>query len=418
MSAAVTLKTENFGELTDDAGRAVSVQKFTWQTGAGLRLSVLNLDAAIIELCVPDRSRQNAVNVLLAVDNLDEYLQLDPTIVCGAHFEKDWPALSGNGRRLEPGTGRRVIDGGRMWDCFVDQTRLHLSLMRKPPTQRRSVTFATITISVEPANVVRIQYQTCGANGGQFRVAHRFLLNLAGAESGARGTYEHVVQLNADTYIDEAHNLRASVENIADLRIAQHLGLSLYKAHQEGAQNSPRIGGIYAVNNACQDGFALRLIHTGSGRALELYSDFPWLHFSTLDHLPPAKDTIVPFYPREGIERVSLIFALDEFILSVVNSAEEEQPSVQTEQDGAWDEKDEIPEQEATACGAKFQKNNGFLIHPMACTFRSKDQESIATETRERCPSHDHHASAPVGPFVGHVTLKFGICKPLQPEDR
>uniref|UniRef100_A0A182NUG9 Uncharacterized protein n=1 Tax=Anopheles dirus TaxID=7168 RepID=A0A182NUG9_9DIPT len=408
MSAAVTLKTENFGVLTDDTGRTVSVQKFTWQTAAGLRLSVLNLDAAIIELCVPDRTWQSAANVLLAVANLDQYLQLDPANVCGAHFEKDWPHLA------EKAAGSRAIDCNRVWDCFVDRTRLHLSLARKPPSLRRS-TFATINISVEASNVVRIQYQTCCANGGHSRVAHRLLLNLGGADAGAPGTFEHVVQLNADSYIDAARSLRPAAENVADLRIAQHLGLSLYKARNESAGSDARIGGIYALNNACRDGFALRLIHTGSGRALELYCDFPWLHFSTLDHLPPGKDTIVPFYPREGIQRVSLVFALDQFILSVLNSVEETEPTEEADQRECYD-KGEM-QQEATDCATKFQKNNGFLIHPLACSFRGKEAESAAAESAEQCHSHERDTSCP-GPFVGHVTLKFGICKPLSPEDR
>uniref|UniRef100_A0A182YQY3 Uncharacterized protein n=1 Tax=Anopheles stephensi TaxID=30069 RepID=A0A182YQY3_ANOST len=412
MASAVTLTAEDFGSLADGMGRSVSVQKFTWQTVAGLKLSVLNLDAAIVELCAPDRTWQNTANVLLGVETLDEYLQLDSTLICGAQFEKGWPILTGNGVRTDTAAGR-TTDLNRVWHSFVDETRLHLSLVRKSTAKHRN-TYATVTISVEPSNVVHIQYQTCCTNGEVFRLAHRFLFNLGGCESGAHGTFEHVVQLNADSYVDENRNLRTAGENFTDLRIAQHLGLSLYKARNEGMDGVDGIRGIYGLNNTAEDGYALRLIHTGSGRAMELYCNFPWMHFSSLDHLPPGKDAIVPFYPREGIQRVSLVFDLEQFILAVVGG---------TEQSSSEEEQDEhslaesIPdqEQEASACSTKYAKNDGFLIHPLACPFRPVETQKANPDLPDAHPITPCRGQTPV-PFIGHVTLKFGICKALTQE--
>uniref|UniRef100_A0A182PPL6 Uncharacterized protein n=1 Tax=Anopheles epiroticus TaxID=199890 RepID=A0A182PPL6_9DIPT len=406
MTSAVKLTAEDFGTLTDGQGQSVSVQKFTWRTAAGLKLCVLNLDAAIVELYAPDRSWESTANVLLAVDSLDEYLQLDPTLVCAAHFEQGWPMLTQNGLRAQ--------DLNRVWHSFVDETRLHLSLVRKSNTSHHRSTFATVTICVEPSNVVRIQYQTCCTSGGLYRLAHRFLFNLAGRDAGAEGAYEHVVQLNADSYVDEKRHLRASNENITDLRIAQHLGLSLYKARNEGMECADSVQGIYSLNNSAKDGFALRIIHTGSGRAMEMYCDFPWLHFSTLDHLPAGAKAIIPFYPREGIERVSLVFDLEKFILSIVSGAEEALREKETQENEieSLNGKEDPPEVSPRA--GRFHKNDGFLIHPLACPFRVKTHETNDLETIQ--PPSPCPAQAPV-PFIGHVTLKFGICKPLSPEN-
>uniref|UniRef100_A0A182WTZ5 Uncharacterized protein n=1 Tax=Anopheles quadriannulatus TaxID=34691 RepID=A0A182WTZ5_ANOQN len=422
MSSPVRLTVEDFGTLTDEQGHRVSVQKFTWQTAAGLKLCVLNLDAAIIELCAPDRSWSSSANVLLAADSLDEYLQLNPTLACAAHFEQGWPMLTRNGLR-QNAAGCRTVDLNRVWHSFVDETRLHLSLMHKSPTTHHRSTFATVTICVEASNVVRIQYQTCCTSGGLYRLAHRLLFNLAGHDAGAAGAFEHVLQLNADSYVDERRNLRAAGENFTDLRIAQHLGLSLYKARNEGLEGADGVRGIYSLNNTAQDGFAVRLIHTGSGRAMEMYCDFPWMHFSTLDHLPAGERTIVPFYPREGMRRVSLVFDLEKFILSIVDGSEEvasdSQEETQSLEPSESEDIKEDRQEVSTYAPGRFVKNDGFLIHPLACPFRAKAQETIGTDARDIQPSpsppNPCPAQAPV-PFIGHVTLKFGICKPLSPE--
>uniref|UniRef100_A0A182T9C8 Uncharacterized protein n=1 Tax=Anopheles maculatus TaxID=74869 RepID=A0A182T9C8_9DIPT len=418
MASAVTLTAEDFGTLTDGMGRSVSVQKFTWQTVAGLKLSVLNLDAAIIELCAPDRTWKNSANVLLGVNNLDEYLQLDSTLICAAQFEKGWPILTSYGIRKDAPTGR-TVDLNRVWHSFVDETRLHLSLVRKSTAKHRN-TYATVTISVEPSNVVRIQYQTCCTNGEVFRLAHRFLFNLGGSESGAQGTFEHVVQLNADSYVDENRNLRTAAENFTDLRIAQHLGLSLYKARNEGLDDVDGIKGIYGLNNTAEDGFALRLIHTGSGRAMELYCNFPWMHFSTLDHLPPGKDAIVPFYPREGIQRVSLIFDLKQLILAIVSGTEETASDEEHDELSLVESADDVnlnQDQEASTYTGKYIKNDGFLIHPLACPFRPVENQKVNSDLPDAQPAITPCRGQTPVPFIGHVTLKFGICKALSQED-
>ncbi|XP_052898602.1 uncharacterized protein LOC128305272 [Anopheles moucheti] len=413
MASAVTLAAEDFGTLTDGQGRSVSVQKFTWQTVAGLKLSVLNLDAAIIELCAPDRTWKSSANVLLGVERLEEYLQLDPTLICAAHFEKGWPLLAGNGVRPDA-PGGRTIDPNRVWHSFVDETRLHLSLVRKSPAKHRS-TYATVTISVESSNVVRIQYQTYCTSDEVFRLAHRFLLNLGGCDAGAHGTFDHVVQLNADTYVDENRKFRTAAENFADLRIAQHLGLSLYKARNEGLPCADSIDGIYGLNNTAEDGFAMRLIHTGSGRAMELYTNFPWMHFSSLGHLPSGKDAIVPFYPREGVQRVSLVFDLDQFILSVI-SGTEQASSGDEQQDNNGDVDHDRQEQDSTTCLGKYIKNDGFLIHPLACPFRPMENHNPTPDSPDTQLPNTCRGQTPM-PFIGHVTLKFGICKPLTAEE-
>uniref|UniRef100_A0A182MLJ0 Uncharacterized protein n=1 Tax=Anopheles culicifacies TaxID=139723 RepID=A0A182MLJ0_9DIPT len=414
MASAVTLTAEDFGTLTNGLSRSVSVQKFTWQTAAGLKLSVLNLDAAIIELCAPDRTWKSTANVLLGVETLDEYLQLDPTLTCAAHFEKGWPILTGNGVQPETPGCFGMVDLNRVWHSFVDETRLHLSLVRKSSAKHRN-TYATVTISVEPSNVVRIQYQTCCTNSEVFRLAHRFLFNLGGCDSGAQGTFDHVVQLNADTYVDDKRNLCMVGDSFADLRIAQHLGLSLYKARNEGLKGVDSIGGIYGLNNTAEDGFAMRLIHTGSGRAMELYCNFPWMHFSSLDHLPKGRNAIVPFYPREGLQRVSIIFDLEQFILSVVSGTEETKASNE-DQDKAQTN-DSGVQQEVSTYSRKYIMNDGFLLHPLACPFRSvENPKATAPGTPDTQLPYPCRGQTPV-PFIGNVTLKFGICKPLSPQE-
>ncbi|XP_058122259.1 uncharacterized protein LOC131293040 [Anopheles ziemanni] len=402
MSSGVILEIKEFGELLDDAGQKVSVQRFTWKTQAGLKLSVINLDAAIIELCIPDRTLQldRSENILLGVDTLEEYLQLDPTLMCAARFEgsvRDRTAQEN--QPLKPG----VVDRTRVWHPFVDGTRLHLSL-------EQSI-IATVTITVEAMNVVRIQYRTSCATGGLCRLAHRFLINLAGRDAGPAGTYEHVVQLNSDRYIDNKRFLRHVSENLADLRIAQHLGLILYNARNasRGSQMET-LCGIYTVNNASQEGFAARLIHAGTGRAMELYCNFPWLCFSTMSQLPAGRDQLVPFYPREGLRRVSLVFDIERFVMSIVDVLEKESSKENDQRAVCIEDQDKEQAKDQDA-GGRFCRDAGLLLSPISCPFKISPfpfQHQIPTEASSTRPNG---ASQSPVTFVGHVTLKFGICK-------
>uniref|UniRef100_A0A182JLA6 Uncharacterized protein n=1 Tax=Anopheles atroparvus TaxID=41427 RepID=A0A182JLA6_ANOAO len=388
MPDGVVLHSSEFGVLLDNAGQNISVQKFTWITQAGLKLSVLNLDAAIIELCAPDRNARLSENILLGVDSLHEYLQLDPAIACAARFEPPLSRVAKQHSQDEP----IPVDQARVWLPFVYGTRLQLSLEQCRNNKSRLI-IATITITVEPSNVVRIQYRTTCASGGLYRLAHRFLVNLAGRNAGPGGTYDHVVQLNSDSYVDRNCFLRSASENLADMRIAQHLGLLLYNARQCGNMEAA-LGGIYAMNNASHEGFAIRLIHTDSGRAMELYCDYPWMHFSTLSELPPGQDELVPFYPRQGLHRLSLVFDINRFVLNIVDALEKgssKDPKDQSE-DNLLLNGDQNPKLQG-----HFMRNAGLLIHPLGCPFKIKRAPRVS----------------PSLAFIGHTTLKFGFCKEL-----
>ncbi|XP_052864516.1 uncharacterized protein LOC128271119 [Anopheles cruzii] len=390
MSSGVTLTAASFGSLTDSAGRSVEVKKFTWQTKAGLKLAILSLDAAIVELWVPDRDRQSA-NILLGPDTLEEYQQLDSDLICGACFEHEG---------TESGETKKRPFADRVWQPFVDGTRLHLSVLLRCG---RKNTVATVSVSVDPANVVHFHYQTC-STGKVVRLAHRLLVNLAGRDAGPAGTYAHVVQLNANSYVDGRHNLRDAADDVADLRVAQHLGFSIHRAN--GATKN--LAGVYSLQTGSSAGssftragqtFGLRMIHGGTGRVVELYCDFPWLRFNTLNHLPDTEDSISSYYPRHGLRQLSLLFDLNRFIMSIVNVIEGA-PEVLIQHNKHDNNKEKFNPD------GRFVKHCGFLVHPLGNIVMIG--AGGGTRTAEADPK-----SRPTY-FNAHVSLKFGLCREMR----
>ncbi|XP_035772561.1 uncharacterized protein LOC118456152 [Anopheles albimanus] len=380
MSANVSLTTETFGVLADKEGRSIPVEKFIWQTRAGLRICVLNLDAAIVELWVPGSDRV-PVNILLAPDTLQEFLQLDPNLICGAYFvapECLGPAEKPNEERVQ------AMVSDRIWQPFVDGTRLHLS--RQLDAGRRN-TLTSVTISVEPSNVVHIHYQAYGS-GKDVRVSHRWLLNLGGRDGGPTATHQHVVQINANMLIDGKRTLRTVASNLADFRIAQHLGVSIF-----GASRASELAQNYLLNSAALDGYSLRLIHDPSGRAMELYCDFPWLRFTTLDDLPEGQGAPC-YHPHCALRRLSLLFDLNRFITSIVDVIE-----------GGKEKRVPTDKHQAPCTGGRFVKHSGLLVHPKYIEFPVPGATATEAITEKLARSIPRPTL-----FNANVRLKFGLC--------
>ncbi|XP_058449341.1 uncharacterized protein LOC131429299 [Malaya genurostris] len=306
-SEKVKLFVSKFGQLSDEkSGQCFEVQKFTWETTNRFTFEVITLDAAIVSIRTPDKDFIP-----------DEVILCSGTLKAYLHYASQNLSCSVQCAALK----RHTDVSQRIWLPYVSGSDLILTNVILADYRNLMI---RVRFSVSFNNFVQISYQVVSDRAGPFETTHRFVLNLGGRISGHFGTYDHVVQMNAEEFYkvkgkkvwDTVSHSMAN--DLADLRVAQHVGMAIYRSEQNG------FNGIYRL--AAQNGmdFNVRLIQARKRRVMEIHSDFSWVHFSTLDDLPEITENIVPFYACIGIRNIEQIFDMDELVNSVVKFVEGE----------------------------------------------------------------------------------------------
>ena len=185
-----------FGRLPD--GR--SVQCYTLDNGAGMRLSTINLGGIVTAVHVPDR-HGHVANVVLGFDTLADYVERNPhfgTIVgryanriAGARF-----VLDGDVHALPANDGPNVLHGGergfgaRWWDATVDPPGADGSVslrLNRTSTHGEEGFPGVLQVSVRYTltrrNEWRVDYRATCDRATVVNLSHHDYFNLAGAGS-------------------------------------------------------------------------------------------------------------------------------------------------------------------------------------------------------------------------------------------
>nr|NP_001394201.1 uncharacterized protein LOC125387292 [Aedes aegypti] len=305
-SENIKLFVSKFGHLIDPCSKdPIYVHKYTWETSNRLTFEVITLDAAIIGLRTPDRE-YTPEEVLLVSGNLQEYM----------HYDDQNLTSSVQSVAL----GRRNTNWSqRIWSPYVNGSDLILTKVLLDECRNL---MARIRFSVSFNNVVRINYKVVSDRIQTLETTHRLVMNLGSRNAGCLSTYDHVVQVNADGFYQVRKNrvrdyvMREMADDLEDLRIAQHIGMAIYRSEKSG------FNGVYKLSERHGKQFDARIIHARTGRVVELYSDLGWIRLSTLNDLPDPNKSIAPFYASLGVKHIDQIFDLEEFIRSVVRVIE------------------------------------------------------------------------------------------------
>ncbi|KXJ72159.1 hypothetical protein RP20_CCG018730 [Aedes albopictus] len=306
-SENIKLFVSKFGHLIDPCSQEdIFVQKYTWETSNRLTLEVITLDAAIVGLQTPDRDYIPA-EVLLVSGNLPEYMHYDEQNLTSSVQSKVM-------RRQGKTTWSE-----RIWSPYINGSDLILTKVLLDECRNLMM---RVRFSVSFNNVVRISYQVVSDRVQSLETTHRLVMNLGGRNAGYLSTYDHVVQVNGDGFHQVRRNrvrdhiVKEMADDLVDLRVAQHVGMAIYRSDKAG------FNGVYKLSERRRKEFDARIIHAGTGRVVESYSDFGWVQFSTLDDLPDPDKSIAPFYASLGVKRIDQIFNLDGFIRSLVHLIE------------------------------------------------------------------------------------------------
>ncbi|XP_053692305.1 uncharacterized protein LOC128740764 [Sabethes cyaneus] len=300
------LSVSKFGVLTCPKTRETfEFQKFTWTTTNRLTFEVITLDAAIVSLRVPDRNFKPDEVLLASSETLKAYL---------------YYAEANMTSSIQSAPLKRSNEWSqRIWSSYVIGPDL---ILTKVVLGECINLMIQVRFSVTFNNEIRIVYHVASDRVRSLETSHRIMLNLGGHCSAHLGTYDHVAQLNADGFyrlsgnkaIDNVKKCMAS--DVADLRVAQHVGMAVYRSESNG------FDGVYELPKLENSQFDMRLIQARNGRAMEIYSNFKWMQFSTLNNLPDPNQNIKPFYACLGIRNIEDIFNIQQLINSVVYEVE------------------------------------------------------------------------------------------------
>lgn len=234
-----------FGQLPD--GR--EVREYTLDNGRGLLLRAINHGGIVTALHCPDRQGRGA-NVVLGFAELADYVERNPNFgtlvgrfgnrIAGGRF-----TLEGQAHRLalnDPGSGgANALHGGpggfgkRWWRIDPLPTQadgsvaIELSFSSEDGDQHYPGRLdTTVRYTLTPDNAWRIDYAATTTRTTVVNLTHHGYYNLAGAGTAL----DHVLSLNASTYLPVDENLiPTGVEAVAgtpfDFRapmpIARHL---------------------------------------------------------------------------------------------------------------------------------------------------------------------------------------------------
>jgi aldose 1-epimerase len=300
-----------FGFLPSGEG----VEAWTFTGASGLTLEMITYGGIVSRLLAPDRNG-NLADVVLGYQGLEPYLTdrcyFGAIVgrvagrISAAKFQLDGKFYS-----LAVNDPPNHLHGGllgfsrRVWDAMPVERpdgAPSVRLTRRSPDGEEGYpgnVDVSVTYTLTNDNAFLIETEAVSDRPTPVALTHHSYFNLAGESSASIN--DHVLQIEADEFVptDEWMTMLGRVEPVAagvnDFRQARRLGDAiplLYRNHGDVYRLRERAGQRLGSAPAK----AARLVHTGSGRVLEVATTAPYLQLYTgaaLDGSVVGKSRIV-----------------------------------------------------------------------------------------------------------------------------
>jgi len=152
-----------------------------------------------------------------------------------------------------------------------------------------------VQYSLDSEGGLKIHFTAMVSAATPINLANHVYFNLAGHETGAAGLNDHVMTMAANSFTPVSDKLipTGAVASVAgtvfDLRSPTRLGDVLTKC--PGGDNNGFDHNFVLANTAGHLNFVCRVVHPGSGRWLECFTDQPGVQFYTGNFIP-ADDSL------------------------------------------------------------------------------------------------------------------------------
>ena len=290
---AASVASKLFGKTADGS----EVTLFELINDNGLRATVIDYGAILVDLEVPDRNGKLA-DINLGFDELDPYIKRNPLFgaVVGRYANRIENArftIDGVEYKITPNAGKNHIHGGRekrfdkvMWKGEGFQTPegagVRLTYLSKDGDEGFPGNLnCTVTYTLTNKNELKINYQATTDKPTVVNLTNHAYFNLAGAGSG--DVLNHEMMINADFYTPGDKALIPTGEILSikgtplDFTEPETIG-----ARIEQLTDTRGYDHNYVLKNA--DGsltLAARVYEPGSGRIMEVYTTEPGMQFYT-----------------------------------------------------------------------------------------------------------------------------------------
>ncbi|XP_072931307.1 galactose mutarotase-like isoform X2 [Epargyreus clarus] len=299
------------GETTSPCASSTNidiVRRYTWKTKNRMIVQVITYGATITSVQVPDR-KGVPDDVVAGFDTLEEYFQprnpyFGATIGRYANVVRDGTmVVRPSGRMYMLSTNRKHhhYNGGYVgfdkvnWRSYVNGNKVIMSHVSERFHEGYPGTvMAQVTFEVTCDNTIKIEMRCTTSEPTIVNLSNSPYFNLAGHHAGSEQMFDHIVTINADKYTvaDEEGVVTGEKKVVGgtayDFRVPRLLRVMLPKIP---------LGG-YDVNYCITQGteqdlaFQARVLHPGTGRVIEVYSNQPGMQFYT-GNLLPDPDRIV-----------------------------------------------------------------------------------------------------------------------------
>ncbi|QGY39262.1 galactose-1-epimerase [Pseudodesulfovibrio cashew] len=294
------IRRQTWGALPD--GREVSL--FTLTNGRGMRASIADYGATLVELTAPDR-RGAMADVILGYDTLEEY-RTDPNYfgvtvgrvsnrVSNSRFE-----LDGTVHKVTPNEGENQVHGGpggfhsRLWDASVGSGPDSASLVLRYHSPDGEEGYpgdldAEVTYTLADRGLV-MEFKAVTDKPTLVSLTNHAYFNLSG--NLEESVLDHVLTLNASRYLptDDALIPTGEIADVAgspmDFTRPKAVGLDVDAPHEAIAMGQGYDHYFVLDGAPGEMKTAAQLFHGGSGRVLEVRTTQPGVQFYSGNGLP------------------------------------------------------------------------------------------------------------------------------------
>lgn len=274
-----------------------SLQLFTLENSAGMRVEITNYGARIVSIAAPDRSG-NFADVTTGFDDLRLYLEKNPYFgaIIGRYanrIAKGKFALNGKDYALAVNGGPNSLHGGaegfdkKFWSAHNPEpgsTSLELSYLSADGEESYPGALSVVvTYTLTEDNAVRIDYTAKTDRDTVINLTNHTYFNLSGSES----ILQTEMMINSDSFtpVDSALIPTGEIRSVAgspfDFRKPESIG-----ARINDDDPQLKLAGGYDHNFVLRRGgegaeLAARAIDPNSGRILEVLTTEPGIQFYT-----------------------------------------------------------------------------------------------------------------------------------------